>query len=227
MTFQICASHALVPMFAIALAGCVSTIFESPPGTAASACDPRWVGNWDVQMANPKAQGDDKLVLRVGAQCKTLSVVENGNEQRDLDHAVLAFASIRGNRIAAFKLDPDSNGTKSKPAEWETGYHYFSYVANDGQIRLRQVDDERIAKLLIDGKLSGRTEKITRYPGASQPAESGTLHNFVAGTPQEMVHALATYPLFSDKSAIILKRIAAAPIEANPPAKALQKPVQP
>ncbi len=224
MKFRISASHALAPMFAVALAGCVSTIFEAPPGDATSTCDPRWVGNWDVHIVDRKAEGDDKLVLRVGADCKTLAVVENGNAQHDLDHAVLAFASIRGGRIAALKLDPNAKDANSKLSNWETGYHYFSYVANDKQIRLQQADDERVAKLLIDGKLFGRTEKITRYPGANQPTNSGTLHNFVAGTPKDMAHALEACPLFSDKSAIILNRIAA---DIDPLKKAAAKASQP
>ncbi len=191
--------RALAPLFTVALAGCVSTIFESPPGTATSACDTHWVGSWDVHTTDPKAQGDDKLMLRVGAQCKALTIVENGNKQHDLDHTVLIFATIHGRHIAALKLDSETKGTKSSLSDWDTGYHYFSYMATDKEIRLHQADDERVAELLIDGKLFGRTEKITRYPGAKQPADSGTLHNFVAGTPSDMARALQRYPLFSEQ----------------------------
>jgi hypothetical protein len=195
----------LAPALAGLLSGCVETIFESPPGAAAATCDKRWVGNWEVHMVDRKAESDDKLELRVGAECKTLIIVENGTTQHDLDHAVMVFASIKNNSIAALKLESSTKGANT--SDWDSGYHYFSYDAGDNEIRVRQPDDARVAKLLIEGKLFGRTENITRYPGAKQPADGATLHNFVAGTPQEMAHALEAYPLFSDKSAFILKRM--------------------
>ena len=190
------------------LAGCVSTIFESPPGEATTSCDARWVGNWEVHALDPKSESDDKVTLRVAPECKSLVIVENGTVQHDLDHAILVFASIRNSNIAALKQSPETKDTKAKTSDWETGFRYFSYTANEKEIRLQQVDDERIAKLLIEGKLLGRIERISRYPGARQPEDQGTLHNFVAGPPKEMLRALESYPLFSDKGAIILKRIA-------------------
>ena len=191
-----------------ALAGCVSTIFESPPGDATTSCDARWVGNWEVHAADPKTESDDKISLRVAPECKSLVIIENGTVQHDLDHAILIFASMRNSNIAALKLSAETADANAKTSDWETGYRYFSYAASEKEIRLRQVDDERIAKLLIEGKLLGRTERISRYPGARQPEDQGTLHNFVAGPAQEMLRALESYPLFSDKGAIILKRIA-------------------
>ena len=191
-----------------ALAGCVSTIFESPPGDTTTSCDARWVGNWEVHAADPKTESDDKVTLRVAPECESLVVVENGTVQHDLDHAILIFTAIRNSNIAALKQSQETKDTNAKTSDWETGYRYFSYTANEKEIRLQQVDDERIAKLLIEGKLLGRTERISRYPGARQPEDQGTLHNFVAGPPKEMLRALESYPLFSDKGAIILKRIA-------------------
>ncbi len=67
-------------------------------------------------------------------------------------------------------------------------------------------------RLIVDNKLQGRTEKISRSPGPHQTPEAGSLHNFVAGTAQEMTHAIETYPLFSDKGGIIFKRIPADPV---------------
>jgi hypothetical protein len=206
-TARVLARH-LIAIVALTLSGCVTTLFESPPGEVASTCDQRWVGNWQVHLEHPTAPSKDTLTLTIAPECKALTAIEDGKTQHDLDHVVVAFATIKDVAIAALKLDPKANDAHAKPLDWDIGYHYFSYVVAGDDIHLRQVDDERIAQLLIDGKLVGRTEKITRYPGAHEPADGATLHNFVAGSAQDMATALATYTLFSDKGAIILKRIA-------------------
>jgi hypothetical protein len=197
-----------VAILTLALSGCVTTLFESPPGITTTSCDKRWVGNWEVRQEHPASPSKDTLTVSISPECKTLTAIEDGKTQHDTDHVILAFASIKDIAIAALKLDPMATDAQAKPLDWDVGYHYFSYVVAADEIRLRQVDDDRVAQLLIEGKLVGRTEKITRYPGANQPADGATLHNFVAGSAQDMANALTTYALFSDKNAIILKRIA-------------------
>jgi hypothetical protein len=208
------AGNVILP--ALLLSGCVSTIFESPPGDKTTPCDTRWVGTWELHPADAAVKDEDRIILSVEPGCNVLRFTDNGKLQHDLDHATVLFAELDKASILALRLPASGSNNDSKPSEWNLGYHYFSYIVQGSEIHVRQIDDEKVAHLIVDDKLPGRTEKITRYPGAHQPSDGRNLQNFVAGSAQDMTQALAAYPLFFDKGAIIFKRIVGDPVKSIP-----------
>lgn len=193
------------------LDGCVTTVFESPVGNQTTPCDAAWPGDWLIESAVRKFSPNDHLTLKVGANCKVWKAFENGKEQHDFERAKIVFTHVGSQQIVAVKFEPAATAASRKDrasTDWDSGFHYFSYVAAADEIRLREIDDSRVGRLIMDGTLAGRTERISRYPGAHNVSDAGgSLHNYVAGSPTEMLQALTANDLFAADAHIVLTRI--------------------
>jgi len=213
----------IAPLLLLAglLSGCVDTLFESQPAETVSSCDRRFEGRWRVLPADSKNQ-DDELFLIVDPQCKHWHFLEDGKEDEKLARTThIAFASVAGKALLTVKVDPDAKDAGAADARWRDGYYYFRYEFADKSIHLRGVDDHRVAHLIIDGDIQGRTERVSREPADRRGGSSSELHNFVAGKPDEMARVVQLDGVFGAADAYVLKPATRAEISrsAKKPAK--------
>lgn len=203
------------------LSGCVDTLFESQPADSVAACDNHFVGRWRVLPADSK-DANDELFLVVDRGCKQWHFIEDGKEDEKLARTThIAFASVAGKPLLSIKVDPDSDHASAADAQWREGYYYFRYEFADKTIRLRGVDDQRVAHMIIDGNVQGRTERVSRQPAEQRGGSSSELHNFVAGKPAEMARVVQLDGVFAGSDAYTLKPATRAEISrsAKKPAK--------
>lgn len=165
---------------------------------------------------------DEKLFIQVEPDCRALHLFENGKDDTETDAKThLAFASVGAKSILAVKFDNDQS--PDDRADWSNGYHYFLYDVRNGEIRLRPADDTRAAHLIIDGKLQGRTEKISKYPGGRTRGDGLTLHNYIAGNADAMAKAVELRGIFADAPYFRLKPATDAEISAQVPSRPASK----
>ncbi len=194
------------------LAGCVQTRFESLPGDQVEACDARWVGNWRVVITG-EDDDPDELHASIGADCNEIRLFEDGKAD-DKNDARLHFAKVGNLSVLAVQILDDKHDKAEASADKQPdGYHYFRYVARARQIDLHAIDHERVAHLLVDGKLRGSIELNSQGTRAKRPRHD-TLDNFVAGDPSAMAKAVRSRGLFKRRPHIALIRVDTIPTSA-------------
>lgn len=205
---------ALICIAATVLCGCVDTVFESLPGKNISPCDQRFVGKWRLTDSGKNSKDDEKLFVVIEPDCRALHLFENGKDDIETDAKThLAFASVGAKSILAVRFDEEQSHTDK--TDWSQGYHYFLYEPRKGEIRLIPVDDIRVAHLIIDGEIHGRTEKISKRPGGRTQGDGMTLHNYVAGDADAMAKAVLLRGVFIETPYFILKPATDAEISAS------------
>ncbi|HZX92699.1 MAG TPA: hypothetical protein VFE67_18830 [Rudaea sp.] len=181
---------------AAALAGCVETRFESPLGDNIETCDPRWKGVW----ADPESS-DEPSAIYVDDEChfmvldqpeksgpiKRIHVPMNYVHADGKDYIVVADTSLKG----LVELKPPY-GVDPVP---EKAFFFARYQIRGDRLEVNQVDSERVAKLVIDGKIDGSVSKT-----------GSDLHVFVRGSRTRMLEIVRTQSIFQDKSQTKLVR---------------------
>jgi hypothetical protein len=201
------------------LCGCQDTLFETQPGAAISPCDEHFVGSWRLLPADPSSNNEELFVI-VEPGCKRWRFIEDGKDDTKTENSVhVAFARVGD--LALLTLKEDQPAPHDSQARWCDGYRYLRYEFVDGTIRLHAIDDKRVAHLLIDGGIRGRTERISREPGSQR--DSDDLHNFVAGNAKEMARVAQLDGIFRSGGYYTLKPATSTEIfkpAKNSPAKA-------
>jgi hypothetical protein len=77
----------------------------------------------------------------------------------------------------------------------EKSFFFTRYSIHGDRIELDQVDSERVAKLVIDGKLEGTIDK-----------QSNELHVYVRGNRARMLEIVRTQPIFETGKPTVLAR---------------------
>ena len=181
---------------AAALAGCVETRFESPLGDNIETCDPHWKGVW----ADPESS-DEPSAIYVDDEChfmvldqpeksgpiKRIHVPMNYVHADGKDYIVVADTSLKG----LVELKPPY-GVDPVP---ERAFFFARYQFRGDRLEVNQVDSERVAKLVIDGKIDGSVSKTGH-----------DLHVFVRGGRTRMLEIVRTQSIFQDKSQTKLVR---------------------
>jgi len=185
--------------FALAATGCVETRFESPPGDNIETCDARWKGLWtgeDIKSSQDATAFyvDDACRFEVleeperGGPIKHLRVPVNFVHADHNDYLVVADTGLKG--LVELKAP---YGVSPAP---EKAFFFARYAARSDRIDVYKVDDKRVAKLIIDGKLDGTV---------SQTANE--LHVFVRGDRARTLDVLRHGGIFVDKSDLVLHRV--------------------
>lgn len=147
---------------------------------------------------------NDQLFVVVDPACKAFHFIENGKGDPESESKThLAFAKVGQKSILTVKIDVDQN-IDEKGRKWRDGYRYFLYEIRDKEIRLHQVDDKQVAHMIIDDKILGRTENISRSPGGGRSPHGDELSNFVVGKPDDLAR-VAQMPGIFTKSYLTLK----------------------
>jgi hypothetical protein len=186
------------------LSGCVYSVFEAQPSATVNVCDERFVGAWRLLPADPPSNNDELFVI-VTPGCKRWRFIDNGKDDANTENEVhVAFAEVAGKPLVTVKQDAkkDTNYA-SRDHQWSDGYIYLRYVFAEGSIKLYPADDKRIAHLIVDGKVKGRTETVTQSPASTR--KEGEMHNFIAGNTDEMARVAQLDGVFSESRFFTLK----------------------
>ena len=188
-------ARVLVALFALALAGCVETRFESPIGDNIETCDAGWKGLWLDADASKRARSDaadaafyvndacEFIVLDQPEQkgpLKQIHVPVNYVHADGRDYVVIADSAVKG--LAEVK---PPHGVTPVP---EKSFFFVRYKLRGDRLDLYQIDSERTAKLVIDGKLDGTVDKA-----------QNELHVYVSGARAKMLEIVRKQPIFDDK----------------------------
>jgi hypothetical protein len=180
----------------VLLGGCVETRFESPLGDNIETCDAKWKGLWGDPDSKTEASAiyvDDECHFVVldqperGGPLKRLRIPVNFVHADGKDYLVVADTSLKG----MVELKPP-HGIDPVP---EKSFFFARYSVRGDRIELNQVDSERVAKLVIDGKLEGTIDKT-----------GNDLHVFVRGNRAHMLEIMRTQPIFETKKPTVLAR---------------------
>jgi hypothetical protein len=178
------------------LGGCVETRFESPLGDNIETCDAKWKGLWGDADSTTEASAiyvDDECHFVVldqperGGPLKRLRIAVNFVHVDGKDYLVVADTSLNG----LVELKPP-HGIDPAPAK---SFYFVRYSIHGDRIELNQIDSERVAKLIIDGKLEGTVDKV-----------SNDLHVYVRGNRARMLEIVRTQPIFDTRRPTLLAR---------------------
>jgi len=184
---------------ALAATGCIETRFESPPGDNIETCDARWKGLWtgeDIRSSQDATAFfvDDECRFEVldqperGGPIKRLRVPVNFVHADRNDYLVVADTGLKG--LVELKAP---YGVAPAP---EKSFFFARYSAHGERIDIYKVDDKRVAKQIIDGKIDGTV---------SQTANE--LHVYVRGDRARTLEILRHGGIFVDKSDMVLHRV--------------------
>jgi hypothetical protein len=181
---------------AASLTGCVETRFESPLGDNIETCDTHWKGLW----TDPESS-DEPSAIYVDEEChfmvldqpeksgpiKRIHVPMNYVHADGKDYIVIADSSLKG----LVELKPPY-GIDPAP---EKSFFFARYRIHGDRLEVSQVDSERVAKLVIDGKIDGSVSKT-----------GNDLHVFVRGNRARMLEIVRTQSIFQSKAQTKLVR---------------------
>lgn len=198
----------LLPLALLALTGCNTVEFQSPPTLPLAACDPVWVGDWKVLETEPDSPSSstDEQYLRVTAECKRwywvgFGVDDAGKPTVEVDdiqaEQELGFASTEKHQILALREIPKA---PAEPGDKPDGYLLIDYRQDDKTLVLAQVDQSRAARLVIDDQVPGWVEKRDRRADGTTEAWSKEFWVYLFGSPEETRAVLDTHALYGPPS---------------------------
>jgi len=173
-----------------ALLGCVETRFESPLGDNIETCDVQWKGLWADPDSPTEASAiyvDDECHFIVLDQPEKAGAIKQIHVPMNYVHAdgknylVVSDASLKG--LVELKAP---HGIEPAP---EKSFFFARYEIRGDKLQVNQVDSERVAKLVIDGKLDGTVSKT-----------GNDLHVYVRGNRARMLEIVRTQAIFQTKS---------------------------
>ncbi|MGA9422287.1 MAG: hypothetical protein WBW61_07975 [Rhodanobacteraceae bacterium] len=184
-------------LLALTAGACEETRFATPPGADLADCDPAWKGLWLADDAS-----DDRPEgIQVDAQCR-LSVIETESPGAVPKRTPIAlrYAAIAGRKYVVasqsalkplFDLPPPY-AIDPPPMD---AYFLARYRVSADRIELFRVDNAKVAKLVIDGKLDGTVSKT-----------DNELHVFVRTNAAGLVDLLKRENIFTDTPGIVALR---------------------
>ena len=187
--------HRVIAVFLVlALAGCVETRFESPIGDNIETCDARWKGIWaEADEANHDRPGDT-MAFYVDDDCKFIVLDDPDKDGTAKEtHVPLNYVHADGKDYVvvadtSLKVLADIKPPHGVMPAPDKSYFFARYTLRRDRLDIYQVDDERMAKLVVDGTLNGTVDKT-----------QNELHVYVHGSRAEMLALVRSRPIFKDK----------------------------
>lgn len=207
-------------LLALAIAGCSSTLFESPPAGKAG-CDQRLVGQWRIgewpaQAAGPAAdspadEGDDTY-LRITRSCRILDL-RTGRRPSDLSEVGnLSFLRI-GTVDYAYTLHEErkpDGANRERPAR--TGYVVLRYQVTGDRVLLYPADHRRIARMIRSKQVPGMTDDSSDVAQVREEGVAPAINNFIPGSREQVKALLVALPdLFASAPTGVLVRFPGVP----------------
>ncbi|MGH8041158.1 MAG: hypothetical protein ACREPN_03835 [Rudaea sp.] len=175
--------------FCLLLTACVETRFESTPGDVNTTCDARWKGLW----TEGNTKNDDGAIY-VDDECHWI-VLDRPKPHAPLNRiqVPMQYAHIDGKDYLIVadtalkdlvKLEPPYS---IEPAPAQSYYLVFYQLRGDS-VELTQVNSERVAQLILEGKLEGTISKT-----------ANELHVFVRGDRARILEIVRKFPIFDSQ----------------------------
>lgn len=185
----------LIPLLAL-LGGCTETRFESPLGDNIETCDVRWKGLWTDTETKSEAtaiyvDNECHFILadqpEKGGPFKRVHVPMNYVHVDGKDYLVVADTSLKGvvDISPPYAIEPT-------PAK---SFYFARYRLRGDSVEITQVNSQRAAQLVIDGKLEGTVSKT-----------ANELHVFIRGDRARMLEIVRKQPIFDDQTPTKLVR---------------------
>ena len=187
--------HLLILLLAL-LGGCTETRFESPLGDNIETCDVRWKGLWTDTETSSEAtaiyvDNECHFILadqpEKGGPLKRIHVPMNYVHVDGKDYLVVADSSLKGvvDIKPPYAIEP-------APAK---SFYFARYRIRGDNVEITQVNSERAAQLVIDGKLEGTVSKT-----------ANELHVFIRGDRARMLEIVRKQPIFDEQKPTKLVR---------------------
>ena len=186
--------HLLIVMLLL-LGGCTETRFESPLGDNIETCDVRWKGLWtDADKSEATAiyvDNECHFILadqpERGGPLKRVHVPMNYVHVDGKDYLVVADAALKGviDVKPPYAIEP-------APAK---SFYFARYRLRGDKVEIVQVNSQRAAQLVIEGKLEGTVSKT-----------ANELHVFIRGDRARMLEIVRKQPIFDDQTPTKLVR---------------------
>lgn len=187
------------------LPACQQTRFEAAPSGELSSCDQRWVGAWRVESPREHDDSDGPIYWVVSKDCTNYQMLEPDGPSDDQDEFTLRYIRNGGQD---FIVDlPKGKGKDS--SDWDNAFMVVRYQFHGAdQVSAFDVDNQHVARLIIDAEIAGRTE-------ARSKAESGrkvkleSVENMVYGPSSTTDAVIHRKGVFNRKPWLILTRASA------------------
>lgn len=188
--------HAWIAPWAIGLAGCVETQFESPLGGRPVSCDAHWKGLW---IGNDLT--DQSAAIYVNPDCRAY-VVDGPAPDKPIRRVELPlrYRNVDGHdclsvEAAAFKDLVDLNPPHAIEPAPAHAYFFAHDQIRGGGIEIDLVNSNRLAQPIIDGKIEGTISKT-----------ANELRVLVRGDPARMLEIVRNQSIFEDVVPTMLVR---------------------
>jgi hypothetical protein len=182
------------------LAGCVETRFESPLGDNIETCDARWKGLWLGAPDNP-AERNDATAFYVNDACEFI-VVDQPEKHGPLKqvHVPINYVHADGKDYIVVADTAVKSLVDIRPPHGVTplpdkSFFFARYRVRGDRIELNQVDDARVAGLVVAGKITGTVDKT-----------ENELHVYVRGTRAQMLDLVHKESIFKESDPLKLVR---------------------
>ena len=187
--------HWLIPLLAL-LGGCTETRFEAPLGDNIETCDVHWKGLWTDTETKSEAtaiyvDNECHFILadqpEKGGPFKRIHVPMNYVHVDGKDYLVVADSSLKGvvDIKPPYAIEP-------APAK---SFYFARYRLRGDNLEITQVNSQRAAQLVIEGKLEGTVSKT-----------ANELHVFIRGDRTRMLEIVRKQPIFDDQTPTKLVR---------------------
>lgn len=189
----------LTPVLALALlAACQNTRFASAPAGADTACDPAWVGTWQIDQAREDGSYEDIGLLEVPAGCTPMQARGTNGKTEDLDQDYhFGFTAVDAMRLL---VATPRHGEKP-------GVLLFRYDATPRRIEVYMVDHRHVAQRILDGSLPGDSALENRVREGEHAAGVDSIDNYVVGDPAAIAALLRGDPaLYATSPWLVLRR---------------------
>lgn len=200
-----CALRSTLVLLAIALlSGCEQTRFEALPSGEVSDCDRDWVGAWRIEDTRERAEKDDGPVYWiVSDNCARYQTLEPDGASEDEDDYAFRYVRHGDSNFIAATAHPDA---EAKDSDWHKAHMLIRYeFRGSDQIRAFDVDNQRVARLIVDGEIGGRTE-VKSKPGKDTKNNLESVENLVFGPSAATDSIIRRKGVFGRKPWLVLHR---------------------
>jgi hypothetical protein len=185
------------------LGACQQTRFEALPSGALSDCDNAWVGAWRIEVSTESKDEDEGPVYwLVDEKCARYQTLETDRELEQENEYTLRYVQ-QGAQHYLVASKPGSDGDDSA---WDKGFMLFRYeLRGDDEIRAYEIDNQRVAHLIVDGAIAGRSE-VKSETEKDGKTKLDSIENMIAGPTSATDAVIRRKGVFKRKPWLLLRR---------------------
>ncbi len=200
-----CALRGTLSLLALGLvSGCQQTRFEALPSGEVSDCARDWVGAWRIEDMTERDEKDDGPVYWiVSDNCARYQTLEPDGESDDEDEYSIRYVRHGDSNFIAATARPDA---EAKDSDWHNAHMLIRYeFRGQDQIRAFEVDNQHVARLIVDGEIGGRSE-VKSKPGKGGKNNLESVENLILGPSSATDSIIRRKGVFGRKPWLILHR---------------------